>query len=182
MRPVKTRSARADTHLTLQAMKIRPFLLLRVAKQHRTFSEVARVILPYVIPGWMAKVLLFLIPAYLITIAVLLVLLFAWPAALFINWNALLSLLGSNDYYRALAVAALFVSGLLLYLARVYMRPVYGLLEIVIGVGACWSALTYPSANALPATMSLIGGIYIIIRGCDNIIDDKSLTETHQKQ
>lgn len=155
-------------------------MLTEVAKKHPIFSKVAREALPGVIPDPLAKVLLLLVPAHLISVAILVILLLAWPVALYANWNFIPTALVGHNYGRALVVGLLLFSGFLLYLSRVYMRPVYGFIEIFIGCMSCWSALTYPSGTTLPATLSLVGGIYIIIRGFDNMIEEKFLTDPYK--
>lgn len=142
--------------------------------------------------SWLAKLLSALIPLDLFLIILIALLLVAWPAALVFFWQNIIAHLHSTPLL-ILAVLASLLVGFLLYLARVFMRPVYGLAEVIIGFIACWAGFSKAitggasanpvgddiiinwSANVLSTVVTVIGGVYIIIRGFDNIIDDTSL-------
>jgi hypothetical protein len=124
-------------------------------------------------------VLLMLLPILLLLlVGVVALLILIWPWTIVLLWEKGLVLV-ANPALRVIAVILLAISGFLLYLARTYMRPIYGVAEVFIGMAACWGGLSYPnpSAKALSASLAVVGGIYIIIRGFDNMIDDKSLID-----
>jgi len=72
----------------------------------------------------------------------------------------------------ALTIFAIMI-GLLAYAFKLFLRFVYGLIEILIGI---ISVILYTSL-ASPTTQSIIqilGGIYIIVRGLDNAYESLS--------
>jgi hypothetical protein len=121
------------------------------------------------IPVWIFIIL------QVILVVVAIVLLFAWPWILVGSWQRI-GLLVASPWLRGVAVATFFVAGFLLYLARLYMRPLYGLAEIILGVVACWVSLSDLTKGALATTIVLTGAIYVMVRGLDNLIDDESIT------
>jgi hypothetical protein len=131
---------------------------------------------------WIVQSLGVVIPLHLGVIVMIAVLILLWPLPMLFFWQQVLTIV-ANPILRVCAVILLALSGFLLYLARTYMRPIYGLTEVFIGIATCWGGLSYPnpSGKALSASLAVFGGIYIIIRGFDNILDDKSLTDLSPK-
>lgn len=123
-------------------------------------------------------ILLFL-PLILIgLVAVLALIIVLWPWAIVMMWQKSLTIM-AKPALRVIAVSLIVVFSFLLYLARTYMRPIFGVAEVCIGIATCWGGLSYanPPLRVLPASLAVVGGIYIIIRGFDNIVDDKSLID-----
>jgi len=160
-------------------MRFRRVVLNDVANTYPKQSKaIAQIIFASLGYGWVVKILGVVIPLHLALIVLIAILMLLWPWLLVFFWQQVLTGV-ANPILRVSAVVLLALSGFLLYLARTYMRPIYGLTEIFIGIATCWVGLTYPnpSAKALSASLAVFGGIYIIIRGFDNIVDDKSLTD-----
>jgi hypothetical protein len=116
---------------------------------------------------WLLEILQILSYVAIGLLIVGVILLIVWPFILAAFWQRIIQAMGTL-WLRAIATAILFVMSILLYVARRYIRPVYGLAEIILGVAACWVGLSPNSSNTFSATLSLIGGIYIIVRGIDN--------------
>jgi hypothetical protein len=92
---------------------------------------------------------------------------FAWPFALAKFWQPLSEAMVSP--WLRIFTTAIFVSiAFILYLARTHMQHIYGAAEILVGAVACWTGLGYPSTSALPGSLAVAGGVYIIVRGIDN--------------
>jgi hypothetical protein len=159
-------------------MRVRRVVLKEVAKLYPEFEAIAGFVFTLMGYSWLAKLLGLLIPLQIFSIGVFVVLTLVWPWTIVFFWEQVLTIV-ANPVFRTIAVILLVISGFLLYLARTYMRPFYGVAEVFIGIATCWSGLSYPnpSAKILSASLAVVGGIYIIIRGFDNIIDDKSLTD-----
>jgi hypothetical protein len=75
----------------------------------------------------------------------------------------------SNPYSSVLAIAI----GLFLYRVRGEYPLFYGITEILVAVLAIFVSIGTPTANPLNAIVGILGGIYILIRGMDNM--DKGL-------
>lgn len=103
-----------------------------------------------------------------------------WPWILKDRWPKLVGF-ATSDEKRLLVISILLAASFLLYMLRVFMRPLYGVCEIIIGMMSCWSGLKNSSPIALSATVSFIGGIYIMVRGFDNFFNDKYLTDKYDK-
>lgn len=160
-------------------MKARRSILTDWIKPARSFPLLALLLLLTEKIGRVRFVLLFLLPLFLTgTLAILAFIIVLWPWAIVMLWHKTLTVM-AKPAFRVIAVSLIVVLGFLLYLARTYMRPIYGIAEVCIGIATCWAALSYSnlSLRALPASLAMIGGVYIIIRGFDNIIDDKSLID-----
>jgi len=161
-------------------MKIRRLVIRDVVGRHSTFAAITSLILAVIGSTWLAYLVLLLIYLEIALILVAILSLFAWPWVIAGFWQKILIAV-TSPWLRTLAVAILVIAGFLLYLARTYMRPVYGLAEIMIGITSCWAGLSDPRPNVLSASLAIIGGIYIIIRGFDNLIDEQSLLTSSQK-
>ena len=174
---LKGRKTRLQKHLNRKSMRLRKLIIEDVVDRHAksgvAASESLRKKSPWRALAWLSLVL-FLEAGLAITFFSV----FAWPWFLREYWQKLIAFTASPGN-RAAVIAGLVVAGFLLYLARTFMRPFYGAVEIVIGITSCWVGLSNSSANThtLSATLSVIGGVYIIIRGFDNLIDDKSFND-----
>jgi hypothetical protein len=148
-------------------------------EQSKAIAEMIFVSMGY---EWVVGLLGVLIPLHLGVIVMIALLILLWPLPIVFFWQQVLTIV-ANPIGRVGAVILLVLSGFLLYLARTYMRPIYGVTEVFIGIATCWVGLSYPnpSAKALSASLVVFGGIYIIIRGFDNILDDKTLTDLSPK-
>ncbi len=76
-------------------------------------------------------------------------------------------------------VPVFIVFAVFLYRLRGHHTMVYALMEISIGIGAVYYAVLSPSSYYAPKLLSLSGGIYIIIRGLDNM--DKGLPAEYRQ-
>jgi hypothetical protein len=155
-------------------MKIRKLVIRDVVGRHSTFAAITSVVLFVMGSTWLAYLVSFLILLEVALIFVAILSMFAWPWVLAGFWQTILIAVAS-PWVRILAVGVLILASFLLYLARTYMRPIYGLTEIMVGVTSCWVGLSDPRPNVLSASLAIIGGIYIFIRGFDNLIDEQSL-------
>ena len=104
------------------------------------------------------------------------VLLFGWSWLLIACWEYILSVI-TSPWWRIAAVTILFGTGFFLYMLRTLMRPIYGLAEIIFGITVCWASFSYPSSKTFATSLAICGGVYILVRGFDNVIDDKSITD-----
>jgi len=91
-----------------------------------------------------------------------------WPAAFVYFWDVARAA-AVSPWKRFVVAAALALLGYLLYLARRDYRRVYGAGETALGMALCWAGLgavatISPSASAT----TVLGGVYIIVRGLDN--------------
>jgi|SRR5579859_7219076 len=120
------------------------------------------------IPGWLMaimRLLVFLVGILLVLGAVLL---FVWPFALAASWDSLIQA-AHSPWERAAVTTALAVLGFLLYLARRFARLWYGAAETVVGIAFCWAGLGSVSAISWASAGSVVGGVYVIVRGLDNL-------------
>jgi hypothetical protein len=74
---------------------------------------------------------------------------------------------------------ALFL-GALLYRLRGTTPLLYGLIEIIVGTAVTSFASTSPTSDPVSKAVGIIGGIYIIVRGLDNIEKDLPLSMKSQ--
>jgi hypothetical protein len=56
-----------------------------------------------------------------------------------------------------------------LFVLRNKQRAIYGFFEVAVGVAAVWSSTLTISSPNLSNAIAVLGGVYIIIRGLDNI-------------
>jgi hypothetical protein len=119
------------------------------------------------IPRWLYAI--FRVWVYLtgISLVIAVVLLFVWPFALVAFWDRLAQT-AHSPWKRAALTGALTVLGFLLYLARRFARLWYGAAETVLGIAFCWAGLLSVSAVSWASAASVVGGVYIIVRGLDN--------------
>jgi hypothetical protein len=61
-----------------------------------------------------------------------------------------------------------FTFGLMFYWLRGVQPFVFGILEILVGVGTIWFASSIVTTDTLSKLLGELGGIYIIVRGFDN--------------
>ena len=111
----------------------------------------------------------------LIAQIVFVILLLGWSWLFIGLWDSILSVVAS-PWWRVIAVMILLGTAFFLYMLRTLMRPIYGLAEIIFGITVCWLSFTYPSNATFATSLAICGGVYIIVRGFDNVIDDKSIT------
>jgi len=74
-------------------------------------------------------------------------------------------------WFFPVALAAVYV----LYILRTKLRYAYAFVEIIAGLAAISTALLDPRVSDLGQASAVLGGIYIVIRGLDNL--DQSLDE-----
>ena len=104
-------------------------------------------------------------PLILITIPVLL-----WPIALEQTWTYMKEYMASSPLSRSIGLALLVIVACLLYWAKTAIQAVYGGAEFFVGLLSCWIGLSEPKSNDLATSIAIIGGVYILIRGCENIL------------
>jgi hypothetical protein len=75
----------------------------------------------------------------------------------------------SNRYFAAPAVLV----GLVLYHVRGRYQFLYGMVEVCVALLAIFVSIGTPSSIALNKIVGILGGVYILVRGLDNI--DKGL-------
>jgi hypothetical protein len=168
-------------------MKIRKFYLKGVVKEIQPILSLSADITSYVLrllghhTG--AKIVKIVLTVPLVTVSLISLLVIVLPWLPIILWESILEIT-ANVYLRIIVLILLTIIAYLFYLARTFARPVYGLAEVIVGIATCWGGLSYSAPNAHPFTASLavIGGFYIIIRGIDNMIDEKSLTESFEEE
>jgi hypothetical protein len=112
--------------------------------------------------------MLMLAPAVGIAVVISVVLIALFPIAFVSVWPSITSAM-EVEWIRALAVAAFFAFGVVLYFIRRFFRVIYGTLELSVGIAATWACLSRPDLDRLAVTLGIIGGSYIIVRGLDNI-------------
>ena len=133
-------------------------------------------------PQW-ARIVVVLISFVLFALLLIAVsFLFVWPFALVRFWSYITSA-AHSPWKRILITVGLTVLGVSLYLARSFARSLYGVAEMLAGVAFCWAGLVPPvSSGRWGPAGSIVGGIYIIVRGMDNLLlgieERKKDTET----
>lgn len=70
---------------------------------------------------------------------------------------------------RALVVLGMCAFGALLYYARRYLRLYYGIFECCVGAATLWASVSNAKVDRFALSLGLMGGIYVIVRGLDNI-------------
>jgi rRNA-processing protein FCF1 len=97
-------------------------------------------------------------------VGVLLTLLFQWALA---NFDLVISWLG--PFLTAVALA---IAGIVLFGFRSWFRLLYGVIEFAFGVVAVWFGVyhdfTAPNSEII-GVIKLLGGMYVMVRGMDNI-------------
>jgi hypothetical protein len=131
---------------------------------------------------WLQRAITLLLVILILTLILLvgigLVLLFGWPFVLAGFWRTLRESMASI-WVRGLVTALLAMVGVLLYIVRTSWRALYGAAEIVIGIAACWSGLGSSSASELSASLTVASGVYIVVRGLDNLRQGSKSSATH---
>lgn len=132
------------------------------------------------VSSWFSSFLLLLSLFEIIMIGLIAITLFLWPWVLVLFWARIIAFTVYPET-RLLVVVLITITGFLLYLARAHMRPLYGLAEIMIGAATCWAILGNTSASKLVAGFAMAAGVYVIVRGFDNLIDEESLFVSNNK-
>ncbi|MDT4968652.1 MAG: hypothetical protein QOJ64_3389 [Acidobacteriota bacterium] len=119
---------------------------------------------------WLAwQVLREIVPRIFVFLsATLLALVLVWPVPLAAKWDEM-SRLATNWKMRAVITLGCGIIGTLLYITRETMRTLYGIAEILVGLAACWVAIGQSSKSGIEGAITLGSGLYIIVRGFDNI-------------
>ncbi|OAI53939.1 hypothetical protein AYO47_03900 [Planctomyces sp. SCGC AG-212-M04] len=91
-----------------------------------------------------------------------------WPAALYWGWNNLRGW-ADNPYTRFAIVLSIVLLAWILDAGKRCFPRVYGVVEILVGSVVCWQALTIKAASELSVLVALGSGIYVIVRGIDNM-------------
>jgi hypothetical protein len=93
-----------------------------------------------------------------------------WPVVLAAFWQPIYTA-AQMLWIRVVATVVCLLIGCLLYLARTFMPPVYGVAEIMVGAAACWAGLGKPSGGAaLSGALALAAGLYVIVEGIVNVV------------
>jgi len=120
------------------------------------------------VPGWLHAIFRLLAHLAYALLVVAGVLLSVWPFALAAFWDGLAQA-AQSPWKRAAITVALTVLGFLLYLARRFARLWYGAAETEVGIAFCWVGLGSVSAVSWASAASVVGGVYFIVRGLDDL-------------
>jgi hypothetical protein len=91
-----------------------------------------------------------------------------WPVAVITLWKSI-TVAAVSPWMRAGEVAICIIFACILFAVRSsWLRPVYGLAEVILGVIACWSGLRAASER-FQGGIAIAAGIYVMIRGLDNV-------------
>jgi hypothetical protein len=101
------------------------------------------------------------------------VVLVTWPITLIFFWDWISAATAHRSLARNLATFVCGIFAFFLYGLRNGEPLLYGLAEISTGLMVCWLGLGQAAEQRLPATLALVGGIYVIIRGLDNCSHQK---------
>lgn len=97
-----------------------------------------------------------------------------WPVALISFWELLVRV--ASDFWGRIALTiGCFCVGILLYVLRRYFRAVYGIAELLVGTAVCW--VSFANGIGTAGALSLAGGLYVIVRACDNIVEGYRATK-----
>ena len=118
------------------------------------------------------RVLIFL--ALILTV-IGLVLLFISPLVVAELWRDINMAAASFIWIRILFLCVLFLTGILFYLARQFIRRAYGAVEVGIGAALCWVPLGNPAIDNFSRALAIASGIYVIVRGLDNYVQGQPL-------
>jgi hypothetical protein len=112
--------------------------------------------------------------AWLVVLAIV-ILIIATPFWTFILIWAWPRLRGTMDllWVRILMMVAAALTGGGLYLMRRKFQRYYGIGEICVGMAVCWGIISQAPASGLAASFGLAGGVYIIVRGLDNLLGEQ---------
>jgi hypothetical protein len=133
---------------------------------------------PTFAPGllvWLAwQVFREIVPRFFVFLsATLLTLVLVWPVPLVAKWDQMSKLATTDWKMRALITLACGIIGALLYITKKAMRTLYGIAEILVGLAACWVAIGQNLKSGIEGAIALGSGLYIIVRGIDNILKAK---------
>jgi hypothetical protein len=111
----------------------------------------------------------------ILSLAVIVVVTFAWPLAFALLEP--LKQIAIDPVWRLVLLGFVITIAWLLFYVRQLARTLYGIGEFCIGVTICWVFLSRAPNDTAGVTLGLIGGVYIIIRGLDNIAEGRKLTD-----
>lgn len=110
-----------------------------------------------------------IVVAIVVTLGIL-----GWPIAMISFWHSITEAAKSPLMHIAESGACLVLAVLLYCIRASMLRSAFGLVEIIIGVVMCWAGLGASSgplqSPPLTGTIAIVGGIYVIVRGIDNIM------------
>lgn len=72
------------------------------------------------------------------------------------------------NHPKVFGITSVFI-GVLLSKVRKRFTFYYGVLELAVAIGALWFAIVTPNQDLLPKILGILGGVYIIVRGLDNM-------------
>lgn len=124
-------------------------------------------------PRWFILAILLVIGCVWAIILAAFTLFFGWTFILAAFWQQI-SFAMESVWIRGAAAVFFTALGFFLYWIKTILRFYYGIAEILIGVTVCWMGLGNPPANGLVASITIAGGIYIIVRGVDNAVQGKA--------
>lgn len=153
-------------------MRFRKILFYDVVKKQEKVISLVEVFQVFFGFSRLHSIAAVLVVVEIVLVGIVVAALFVWPFMVTKFWEDVRGVTEAEGP-RLLVVFVLAVGAFLFYLARVYIRPFYGLAEILIGAAACWAGLGNRSVGALAGSLAVASGVYIMIRGFDNLIDDK---------
>ena len=109
------------------------------------------------------------------------VVLLAWPLLLASVWPRIAPAMAS-PVWRALTTVVLCQVAVLMFAVREDFRRLYGFAEAVGGVVAIWFALGVTPAEPTTTTFGVLGGVYILVRGFDNLARGQETIEEEQQR
>lgn len=135
---------------------------------------------PIIEPRWWLLVVLYALIAFwwlvlkivLIATAIGVALTLAWPFVLAAFWQYVQGFVDSVQG-RIVAVIVLTAIAAGLYFIKTRLLKFYGLAEAGIGVAACWVGFSQIGVSAMTLSLTLAGGVYLIVSGVENYFEGK---------
>lgn len=99
-------------------------------------------------------------------------LLFVTPALLATLWQEITKAM-TDPIVKVFATLILFFVMLLCYRARKYHQRLYGVTEVILGLGGCRVGLGKTTDGQYAGSLAVVGGIYLGVRGITNISEGR---------
>jgi hypothetical protein len=119
-------------------------------------------------------------PLFVVVFGVALVVAVFWPLIFTAFWSKFQAV-QDRVWVRCVIVTALIGVACCLYFIRRHARSFYGLVEVIIGISACWIILRNTQAERLTVIIALTGSVYVIVRGIDNYIEGRNQRSGNQR-
>jgi hypothetical protein len=97
-----------------------------------------------------------------------------WPLLLGSRLIKFQEAMMDSPYIQIACLVGLVALGILYFRIRLLHKSLYGAAEFIIGITSCWLALENlkglsENESAIKYTLPVAAGLYIIVRGCDNM-------------